>query len=241
MTGERTAKVWACITAAHDGDGLASLAALCRAAVRCLGVDGASVMAMGGLQVREPLGASDGLSAQLEELQFTTGDGPGGEDFAFGVPVLIPDLESAAARWPVFVPAAVAAGAQALFAVPLQAGAIQVGVLSVYRSQPGSLTATQLADVLVFADIALQMVLDAAAGISGSPDYRPLDGLSDRRAEVHQAAGMISVQLGVELAEALVRLRAYAFASSAALGDVADDVVNRRLRLDADRASGLDA
>ena len=49
---------------------------------------------------------------------------------------------------------------------------------------------------------------------------------------------MISVQLGVDLGEALVRLRAYAFASGAALGDVADDVVNRRLRLDLDRDSG---
>src|ERR1700689_5169637 len=127
LTGERTAKVWACITAAHDGDGPVSVTALCRAAVRCLGVDGASVIVTSGLLVREPLGASDGLSAQLEELQFTTGDGPEGEDFAFGMPVLIPDLESAAARWPVFVPAAIAAGAQALFALPLQAGAIQGG------------------------------------------------------------------------------------------------------------------
>jgi hypothetical protein len=238
VAGQRTAKVWACIAAAHEGDGPVSVAALCRAAVRCLGVDGASVMATSGLLVREPLGASDGLSAQLEELQFTTGDGPGVADFAFGAPVLIPDLGSVAARWPVFVPAAVAAGAQALFAVPLQAGAIQVGVLSAYRSKPGSLTATQLADVLVFADVALLMVLDAAAGISGSPDYRPLDGLSDRHAEVHQAVGMISVQLGVDLGEALVRLRAYAFGSGAALGDVADDVVNRRLHLDQDRDSG---
>ena len=241
MAGGRTAKVWACITAAHDGDGPVSVADLCRAAVRCLGVDGASVIATSGVLVREPLGASDGLSVQLEELQFTTGDGPGAEDFAFGVPVLIPDLESAAARWPVFVPAAVAAGAQALFAVPLQAGAIQVGVLSMYRSQPGPLTAAQLADVLVLADIALQIVLDAAAGISASPDYRPLDGLSDRHAEVHQAAGMISVQLGVDLGEALVRLRAHAFAGGASLGDVADDVVHRRLRLDPDRGPGLEA
>jgi hypothetical protein len=224
------------VTAAHDGGGPVSVAALCRAAVRCLGVDGASVIVTGGLLVREPLGASNGVSAELEELQFTTGDGPGGKDFAFGAPVLIPDLESAAARWPVFVPAAVAAGAQALFTVPLQAGAIQVGVLSMYRSQPGALTAAQLADGLVLADIALQLVLDAAVGISASPGYRPLDGLSDRRAEVHQAAGMISVQLGVDLSEALARLRAHAFAGGASLGDVADDIVNRRLRLDPDRA-----
>ena len=130
------------------------------------------------------------------------------------------------------------AGARALFAVPLQAGAIRVGVLSTYRSRPGPLAPAQLADTLVFADIALQMVLDAAAGISGSPDYRPLDGMSDRRAEVYQAVGMISVQLGVDLEEAFVRLRARAFASGAALGDAAGDVVNRRLRLEPDPGPG---
>ena len=43
---------------------------------------------------------------------------------------------------------------------------------------------------------------------------------------------MISVQLGVSLAEALARLRAHAFAASAAVGDVAGDVANRRLRFE---------
>ena len=241
MAGERTARVWARIAAAHEGDGPESLAALCRAAVRSLGVDGAGVTATSGVLAREPLFASDDLCAQLEELQFTTGEGPGGEDFAFGAPTLIPDLESAAARWPVFVSAAVMAGVRALFAVPLQAGAIQVGVLSMYRSRPGPLMPAELADLLVFADIALQMMLDTAAGISGSPEYRPADGLSDKRAEVYQAIGMISVQLDVGLEEAFVRLRAHAFAVGAALGDAADDVVNRRLRLEPDPDCGQDA
>ena len=38
---------------------------------------------------------------------------------------------------------------------------------------------------------------------------------------------MISVQLGVSLEEALVRLRAHAFAASTPLDDVAGDVVSR--------------
>jgi AmiR/NasT family two-component response regulator len=54
--------------------------------------------------------------------------------------------------------------------------------------------------------------------------------MSESRAEVHQATGMISVQLGVGLEEAFVRLRAHAFASNAGLGDVAAEVVDRRLR-----------
>jgi hypothetical protein len=86
--------------------------------------------------------------------------------------------------------------------------------------------------VLAFADIALHLLLDASSGISGSPGYRPLDRLPDRRAVVYQATGMISVQLGASLEEALARLRAYAFATSAAVSDVASDVVSRRLRLE---------
>jgi hypothetical protein len=238
VTTDRTARAWARITAAHEGGVPVGVAALCRAAVRWLDVDGASVTVMSGAMVREPLFSSDRLSARLEELQFMTGEGPGAEDFRFGSPMLIPDLEAVAARWPGFVSAAVAAGARAMFALPLQAGAIRVGVLSLYRVLPGSMAADELAEVLVFADIALQMVLDSAAGISGSPAYQPLDGLSDSRAEVYQATGMISVQLGVTLEEAFVRMRAHAFASSTALSAVADDVVNRELRFSPDPGPG---
>src|SRR6202012_500216 len=113
----------------------------------------------------------------LEELLFTTGEGPGAEDFMFGAPMLIPDLEQVTERWPGFVPAGVAAGARALFAFPLQAGTIRVGVLSLYRAQPGPLTPQQLADALVCADVALRLLLDSYAGISGAAGYRPLDGL----------------------------------------------------------------
>jgi hypothetical protein len=230
VPGERAARVWAWITAAGEADAPVSLAALCRAAVGRLAVDGASVAAVSGPALSEPLSATDELSARLEELLFTTGEGPGTEDFMFGSPMLITDLEPLTERWPGFAPAAVVAGARALFAFPLQAGAIRVGVLWLYRARPGPLTPQQLADALIFADIALQLLLDSASGIVGLAGYRPLDGLSDSRAEVYQATGMISVQLGVSLEEAFVRLRAHAFAASAPLNDIAGDVVKRLLR-----------
>jgi len=113
-----------------------------------------------------------------------------------------------------------------------------VGVLSLYRARPGPLEVEELADALVFADIALQLLLDVSSGIVGSPDYQLLDGVLGARAEIHQATGMISVQLGVSLEEALVRLRAHAFANGAALGDVAGDVVRRRLRFGPGTAPG---
>jgi hypothetical protein len=45
---------------------------------------------------------------------------------------------------------------------------------------------------------------------------------------------MISVQLGVSLEVALVRLRAHAFAAGTPLDDVAEEVVRRTLRFDPD-------
>ena len=58
--------------------------------------------------------------------------------------------------------------------------------------------------------------------------------LADRRAEVHQAAGMASVQLGVSVMDALARLRAYAFVHDRGVAEVAADVVARRLRFSPD-------
>lgn len=229
--GERAAKVWAWIAAAHD-DGPAWVPALCRSAVLRLGVDGASMTAMSGVAARELVYASNELSARLEELQYTAGEGPGTDDVRFGSPMLIPDLESVTPRWPGFVSTAIAAGARAMFSFPLQAGAIQVGVLSLYRARPGSLAPGDLADALVFSDIALRLLLDLSYGIPGSSGYRPLDDMSEAGAEVHQATGMISVQLGASLGEAFVRLRAHAFAGNVALGDVAHEVVCGRLRFD---------
>jgi AmiR/NasT family two-component response regulator len=49
---------------------------------------------------------------------------------------------------------------------------------------------------------------------------------------------MISVQLGVSLEEAFVRLRAHAFAAGTPLDDIADHVVNRLLRFTPDPDPG---
>lgn len=238
MVSDRAVKVWAWIAAAHVGEGPVSVAAVCDAAVLRLGIDGASVSAVSGGLGRVPLYASDELSARLEDLHFTTGEGPAADDSGLGAPVLVGDLEVAGARWPGFAPEAAAAGARAIFAVPLQAGAIRVGVLSLYRARPRPLTAEDLADLLVFADVALHLLLDAASGVIGSPGYRPLNDLQDRRAVVHQATGMISVQLGVSLGEALARLRAHAFACGLSPGEVAAEVVARRLRFDSGAGAG---
>jgi AmiR/NasT family two-component response regulator len=62
--------------------------------------------------------------------------------------------------------------------------------------------------------------------------------LAVHRAEIDQATGMLTVQLGVSAAEAFARLRAYAYAQDRRLAEVAGDIVARRLRLSPDLPGG---
>ena len=130
-------------------------------------------------------------------------------------------------------------GAAAIFAFPLRIGAIRAGVLGLYRERPGPLTAFQLGDALIFADTATLLLLDAqdqAGGHLGAlagPGGQPAD-LALRRAEIDQATGMLTEQLGAGIGDAFVRLRAYAYARDLRLTDVARDIVARRLRLHPD-------
>ena len=138
-----------------------------------------------------------------------------------------------------FAPAARQAGAAAIFAFPLQVGAIRAGVMGLYRERPGSLSAFQLGDALIFADTATLLLLDAqgrAVGGLGPQTGQPAD-LALHRAEIDQATGMLTEQLGVGITDAFVRLRAYAYVNDLRLTDVARDIVARRLRLHPDPGS----
>jgi hypothetical protein len=179
------------------------------------------------------------VAGELEEWQLTLGQGPCLDTFTDGGPVLVADLRSlnSLARWPAFTPAALGSGAQAVFALPLQIGAIRLGVLDLYRTRPGPLSAHELADALVFADTAGILLLDDATG--AQPDTADLawqrDDPTAHQAQVHQATGMILVQLGTSAEAAFARLRAYAYAHDRRLSEVASDVVQRRLRFEPDR------
>jgi hypothetical protein len=133
-----------------------------------------------------------------------------------------------------YAAAATDAGIRAVFALPLQIGAIHLGVLDLYRGAPGELARHQLADALVLADTACALLLDAAERDQPGAAGRGPERASLQHPEVHQATGMITVQLGVTAAVALVRLRAYAYTNGRRLRDVAGDVVARSLRFNSD-------
>jgi ANTAR domain len=212
---------------------------VCAAAIAVAGVDSAAVTVTLRVTPRETIYASDQVAADIEDLTLTVGEGPG-VDACAGGPALAGDLTAPGclARWPMFAPAAAQAGVRAVFALPLQVGAIGVGVMGLYRARPGDLDREQLADALVLADTACALLLDSAEGYHPRRGGRWHEPAAPPHPEVHQATGMIIVQLGVTAAVALIRLRAYAYAHDRRLRDVAADVVARRLRFDPDADRG---
>jgi hypothetical protein len=230
---ERRARI---VTAVTAPGGMTSVEELmrrvCMFAVSEMALSGCALVLLAG---NEPFGMLAGAgrhSSTITELQFEFGEGPGLEAYASGSPILLPDLAvDGAARWPVFTAAATELEARAEFCFPLGVGTTFIGVLDLYRDEPGMLSDEHLADAQVAANIAR----DAMLYLQNPPSHPGLAALLEiagmDRIVVHQAAGMIAVQLDETPSDALARLRAMAFESGRSIYDIAQDVVERRVRL----------
>jgi hypothetical protein len=231
VAGERRRRILAALSAGDDGS--RSSARLCAVSATLVEVTGSGIMLMSGDVPRGSLCATDEVSTLIEELQYALGEGPCVDAYSHDRVVTEPDLaEPESPRWLAFSPPAIEAGARAVFAFPLRVGTVRLGALNLYRDRPGSLSDEQHADGLVMADVAAEWVLDVQAGATAEHVAHELERGADFHLRLHNAAGMVSVQLDVSITEALVRLRAHAYASGRPLKDVADDVVARRLRMD---------
>ncbi len=206
---------------------------ICDLCVSMLAVSGAGIGVVTKESNRGVVCATDDISRQIEELQFSLNEGPCVQAATEGAPVLIPDLLKPdgvhVERWPAFMHEARAAGVRAVFALPLRIGVITVGVLDLYRRQPGDLSSNELRLALLAADAAALALLhlDTQHGDSVGDDF---DVRSTYQLQVHQATGMVQVQMQTTTEEALLRLRARAFALGRPLVEVANSVVSRRLR-----------
>jgi hypothetical protein len=207
-----------------------SIPVACHAAVRVLSVDGVTVAALGSGDVHVSVFATSALGRHLEDLESTLGEGPGLRAYSEGAPVLTSDLEGHDSHWPLFGSAALEVGVRGLFAFPLRSGTMPIGVFQAHRADTGGLTTIQLGDALVLADIMSVLILGPEA--ENGRDFIWDAISSDHHTEVYQATGMVSVHLGVSLADALARLRGHAFAHGQPISAVAREIVQGRLRLD---------
>lgn len=231
MAAERLMRILALLDG-KDGSGPRRL---CEVAAEVSQMSGAGVMLLADGRPQASLCTTDAVSSLIEELQYTLGDGPCVDAHRLGVVIAEEDLAgSAGLRWAEFTARALDAGVRAVFGFPIRIGSVRLGALNLYRDRPGPLGDEPHADALVLADVAARTILAAQAEASPGQLGSELKADTQTWGIVHQAAGMVSVQLDVTIADALVRLRAYAFRTGRLVSDVAHDVVGRRLRFDED-------
>ena len=229
------------LLAAVDGRrGLAAADSLCEACVTLFEIDAAAISLIFPGVNSATLGSSDAAARVYDELQFTMGEGPCLDSVATRGPILVADLaDTNKVRWPAYGPAMLDYKIRSVFAIPVVLAGEFVGALDLFRAQPGELPDDELAGAVVAAELAGAPLLDlmgsdlqAAVNDPGSSAWAEFNALS--RTEVSQATGMLVAQLGVEPTDALVRLRAHAYATNRSATDVARDILDRRLRLEAD-------
>ncbi len=218
------------------GDGVVDrLRRLCHLAVRTMPASGAGLSVVAKDSQFSLLAAADPVSERLEELQFVLGEGPCVDAAADRRPVLVPDLAiEGPRRWPAYAAAVLESGVQAVFAFPLQLGAAQLGVLDLFRAHAGPLTGAELGRAFVLADDAVMVLLDGQERHGLDGDGSPADEPLGATTELFQAQGMVMIQIGGTLAEAMARLRAHAYAYDRRLVDVARAIVARELRFEPD-------
>ena len=221
---------------------------LCETVVRLSGVDGAAIALLTrSSRVRDLVYATDATAQQIDELQFTLGEGPCLDAYHDDNNQLLPDLTdtSANGRWPVFIGEALDIGVRSVFAFPVVEGGNPLGVLELYRRTPGALAVDELNAALTIAATAAFTVRQNWDAYLANTDHATgadaaAENLSEAqvdspgafsRSQVYLASGMAAVQLGVPAGDALDRLRAYSYQHGRSIKDVSDDVVARRLNL----------
>jgi GAF domain-containing protein len=213
------------VATAEADDGLEGTAALlqrvCRGLAEALSVDGCAVHVLTGNGASDVVAASDPGSARIADVAFTTGEGPSLDAFATRRAVLVPDLRGREDRWSGFTQAATEAGVAGVFSLPVVVGPVVLGILELYVVEPRRLTD----DDLALADACCQLAAQAVLGHQTVRDDGAWEPLLDHRAEIHQAQGMVMVDLKVDLEEALLRMRAHAFTDGIALIDLARAII----------------
>ncbi|WP_256278478.1 GAF domain-containing protein [Rhodococcus erythropolis] len=148
--------------------------------VRETGIDGVGVAVFATYSTRDLVFASDGVAEELDELQFTLGEGLCLDAYRLHSPERHDDMAGSEAltRWPLFAPEALSVGAASVYAYPLGGGGAPFGVLELYGRSPialsprEDLTCRSYAHTIAHAVVSELGPASAMAGGSGIGVFR---------------------------------------------------------------------
>lgn len=186
-----------------------------------------------GLDITTITGGNS-LTSVMDERQMVLGDGPTVSAIRESTPMILADTNGIVEqeRWPVFCDEASKAGVRGVLSIPIFTGAIRLGALTAYWTEPHSPTPNEYSDGVLLADIALEAILNDLAGVSLDVALSELGQDVQHHILVQQAAGMVSEQLSIPILEAMVRIRSIAYSSQRQLIDVAQAIISRQEKLE---------
>ena len=204
---------------------------LTRLADRCVTILGASAA---GVMLATPDGhlrlvaSSSETMRVLETFELQADEGPCLDAFHTGRQVEHENL-AAGGRWPRFAAAALDAGFQSVFALPMSLRTRTVGALNIFNLTQTPMDPDDVAVARAFAELATISVLQNRAVNETQIINEQLTRALASRVLIEQAKGVIFERAQVDMPEAFARLRAYARTHSMRLTEVAQAAIDGSL------------
>lgn len=197
--------------------------------VQLLDVTAAGIVLSDQRGLLRVLASSSETTRLLELFQLQNDEGPCLDAYKSGRIVEVADLDASRDTWPVFAPAAVAAGFKSMCAVPLRLRDQTIGAMNLLRADVGTMPAAdrQLAQALT--DVATIGVLQNRAVMRSEEVTVQLQGALNSRLIVEQAKGLLSERASISLEAAFELLRSYARPRGERLSEVARRFVDGSL------------
>lgn len=154
--------------------------------------------------------------------------GPPADCYRSGEPVIADGIDAVQHSWPEFADAMSAAGLAAVHALPIRFKAQNLGVLTVYRAEPGTLTSSMLRKrqiIQALATVAATYMAAQRALECSEETSTQLQAALDIRVPIEQAKGFLACQHKISPDAALMLLRAYCHSRNLSIRQVAHDVV----------------
>ena len=193
------------------------------------GTSSVIVTLFGGTRLDAVVAASDSVGQTAHDLEATFGEGPGRDAVSSGEPVLAAG-GTLVNRWPLYGPAVGDLGVRAVRAAALSVAGRSIGVLTAlhpHRAAPAARVPVRgVAEALAFLLLARR-----TADFADELPPVPLLGDGDDQLVIHQAAGMVAAEAGVDIPAAVALIRAHAFAEGLSAEAVATQVLSRDLDL----------
>jgi GAF domain-containing protein len=222
-----------------DFDVIDLLTGLADRCVSLLGVSAAGVMLASPAGELRLVASSSEVMRVLEAFELQAQEGPCLDAFRTGERVAHENLRAGSGHWPRFAMAALDAGFQSVFALPMRLRDQTIGALNLFSVEQTPMDEADEVVARAFADLAAISVTRHRATSEAQHLNEQLALALASRILIEQAKGVLSERAGIDVAEAFVRMRSYARTRDLRLTDVAQAAIDNVLDPQAWAATAL--